>query len=105
MWYTDDLTIQSIKKETNSYGSIDIEWQTVKVIKVDAQPMSKEKAEKDWGLTDANQYLQVYAPTGSELQEGLEVKYNNISWLVRVVNVWDKIGESDHVHAILSRVI
>ena len=47
MWYTDDLTIQSIKKETNSYGSIEIEWQTVKVIKVDAQPMSKEKAEKD----------------------------------------------------------
>lgn len=105
MWYTDDLTIQSIKKETNNYGSLDIEWQTVKVIKVDAQPMSKEKAEKDWGLTDSNQFLQVFAPTNSGLVEGNQVEYDGQQWLVRVVNKWGKIDRSNHDFGILSRVI
>lgn len=103
-WLTDSLNIQK-GTETNVFGSILVLWETIATIKVDAQPINKEKVHKEYGLTDSNQFLQVFAPTNSGLVEGNQVEYDGQQWLVRVVNKWGKIDRSNHDFGILSRVI
>lgn len=104
MWRTDTVYLQT-KTEVNTYGSIKITWVQGTAILCDVQPMSKEKALKDYGLTDSNNWLAVYAPTGSAFVEGMQVKFDSKQWLVRLVQNWGKLDKSNHTFAILSAVV
>ena len=104
MWLSDAVYIQS-KEETNVYGAISIVWTAGASTLCDVQPMSKEKALKEYGLTDSNRWLEVFAPSGTAFVEGYQVKYNNKQWLVRLVQHWSKIGGTNHTFAVLSIAI
>ena len=104
MWNTDTVYLQT-KTETDTYGSIKVTWAEGLPVLCDLQPMGKEKAHKEYGLTDANRYYGVYAPGGAGFIEGHQVKYNNKQYLVRLVQSWAKQGRSNHTFAILSEVV
>ena len=104
MWLNDTVYLQT-KVETNYLGSISVAWTQSTLIKCDVQPMNKEKAYIQYGLTDSNSYKKVYAMQGTNFQEGYQVKHNNKQWLVRLVEEWNDIGKSNHTMAILSEVI
>lgn len=104
MWNTDTVTIQT-KTESNTNGSIKVTWSSGASILCDVQPMSKEKAHKEHGLTDANEYKLVFAPAGSAFTEGFQVLYDSKQYMVRKISNYPKIGASNHMEVVLSRVI
>jgi hypothetical protein len=106
MFQNDTITFLT-NISTNTLGSIKDTWLESTSIVCDVQEISKEKALKDYGFTDSNKYLQVFDLTLSELWvEGEQVKYDGEYYLVRkVIETNQKIGRSNHVFAVLSRVV
>lgn len=106
MWQNDTVTFQT-KTEVNTYGSIKSTWTASSTVACDVQAISKEKVLKDYGFTDANVYLEVFDRTLSTLWvEGNQVAFGGDQYLIRkVIDTNDKMGASNHVHVILSRVI
>ena len=62
MWSTDIVYLQT-KTDVNTIGSIKSTWVDVAEIPCDVQPMSKEKANKNYGFTDANIWKTVFVPS------------------------------------------
>lgn len=106
MWQTDDVTIQEATI-VNSEGVISISWaDTVNVITCDVQEINKELVYKKYGYTDADEWLQVFDLTQSELWiKGNQVKFDSRLWKIRKVIHNDKIGKSNHNYILLSEVI
>ena len=107
MWQTDTVTIQTVT-EVNNYGSITQTWtDTANTIACDVQDINKEMVFKDYGFTDSGEYKKVFDRTQSTLWSvDNQVKYNNTQWWVKLVNnSLGKIGASNHVLVILSKVI
>lgn len=106
MWQTDSVTLQT-KTESNVNGSIKSTWADATVIPCDVQDINKEFAFKNYGLTDSTEYKQVFDHTlSTEWVKGNQVKYDGEQWWVRVVQgTRIKIGASNHVYVILSKVI
>lgn len=105
MWNTETVNLQTVT-EVNTLGSIKQTWTNSTAILCDVQDISKEYAYKKYGLTDANEMRQIFAPTGSLFVVGNQVSYNSLQWLVRLVNdSHNKIGASNHCFAIVSKVI
>ena len=107
MWFTDTITLQT-KAEVNTYGSIKQTWADSTTVLCDVQPMTGVGAMKSrelWGLTDANILYNVYAPAGSGFTEGFQVKYNSGQYLVMAVSNYNKIGGSNNMKAVISKVV
>ena len=106
MFQNDTVTLQK-STEVNNDGAISVTWATDGTVLCDVQYISKEKVHKQYGLTDANEWLQVFDLTLSDKWvEGNQVLYNSKQWLIRkVIPNQAKISASNHVYIILSRVI
>ena len=107
MWQTDTVTFQTVVN-TNNYGGITQVWSdTANTILCDVQDINKELVWKNWGFTNETQFKQVYDHTLSALWvEGEQVKFDNDQWWVKMVNrQMAKIGTSNHVFVILSKVV
>jgi len=105
MWNTDTVYLQTVV-ETNVYGSISQVWTNGTEVLCDVQDISKDYAFKNYGLTDANEMRQIFAPTGSLFVVGNQVSWNSSQWLTRLVNdSHDKLGASNHCYIIVSKVI
>lgn len=106
MWQTDTVTLQT-KTEVNTNGAIKATWSDLTTVLCDVQDINKEKVHKSFGLTDANEFKQVFDRTlSSGWVEGNQVSYDSKKWLIRLVdNSETKIGLSNHKYIILSRVI
>jgi hypothetical protein len=105
MWQTDSVILQT-KVETNVLGSIKVVWTTGATVTCDVQDMNKELAYKEYGLVDNVKYKQVFDHTNADWQEGYQVAYDGVQWLVRLVNRnMKKMGASNHTFVILSKVI
>jgi len=104
MWNTDTVFIQS-KTEVDTLGSIKETWSNATAILCDVQPINKEKAYKEWGLTDSNVFLKIFAPAGSAFVEGNQISFNGEQFLIRLIADYDKINASNHMKIIASKVI
>ena len=106
MWQNDTVTFQT-KTSVNTRGSIKDTWTSSSTVACDVQDISKEKVLKDYGFTDSNKYYQVFDRTLSALWvEGEQVAFGGDQYLVRMVNNTNgKIGASNHVFVIISKVI
>lgn len=107
MWDTDEVSFQSLVT-VNYTGVIKKTW-SANGIKVycDVQDISAEKVQKEYGFTDANQYKRVFDTSGVVTWvETEEVLYGGVPWLIRLVKTgYNKMGQSNNVEIILSRVI
>lgn len=106
MWQTDTVNIQT-KVETNVLGSISVVWSDNEDVLVDVQDINKELVFKEYGLTDAGEFKQVFDLTNNTgWVKGNQVKFDNTQWWVKLVNDnMEKIGQSNHIFIILSQVI
>ena len=131
MWQTDTVTIQS-GEDVNTNGSIKTTWTDAISLLCDVQNISKELVNKNYGFTDAQEYKQVFDLneilevlgtfpleslypeddlTPSEYQVyywvvGNQVKYKGEQYLIRLVDDSEnKMGASNHIFVIMSRVI
>lgn len=104
MFYRDLMYLQS-PTEVNVNGSVSRSWNVSDYVYVDAQPMPKEKVAKEYGFTDADEWLKVFAPVGSGFVSGDQCSYDGQQWLIRLVESWGKIGRSNHDLVILSKVV
>jgi len=106
MWQTDTVTIQT-GSEVNYLGSIKVIWADSSIVTCDVQEIHKEKVFKEYGFTDVGDYKQVFDYNlATNWVEGNQVKYNNQQYWVKLVNGnMGKMGLSNHVYVILSRVI
>lgn len=106
MFQTDTITFQT-STEVNTNGSIKLTWSADGTVLCDVQYISKEKVNKDYGFTDANEWIQVFDLTlSSKWDEGKQVLYDGNSYLVRkVIPNQAKISASNHIYVVLSRVI
>ena len=106
MFQDDAITFQT-KTEVNINGSIKQTWIEGDLIFCDVQEISKEKVNKAYGFTDSNEWLQIYDLTlSNKWVEGDEIIYNGNSYLVRkVIGNMAKIVASNHIYAVVSRVI
>ena len=106
MWQDDTVTIQT-KSVTPNYGGGLVSWGApTTAITCDVQDINKEIVFKNYGFTENVEYKQVFDLTKSALWiKGNQVLYDGDSWIVRLVNrQMDKIGSSNHVFVILSKV-
>lgn len=105
MWQTDMVTLQN-KTETNVLGSIKQTWAPSDTVTCDVQDINKELVYKEYGLSDDVEYKQVFDHTQANWTLGYQVLYNGEQWLVRKVDRnMGKMGASNHVFVILSKVI
>ena len=107
MWQDDTVTFQTVV-EVNNYGGITQTWSnTANTVMCDVQDINKELVFKKYGFTDVGEMKQVFDLTKSALWVvGEQVSFNSEQWWVKLVNrQLDKIGASNHVFVILSKVI
>ena len=105
MWQTDTVYLQT-PTDVNTKGSIKRTWTVSDTILCDVQDINKEYVYKEYGFTDATEYKQVFDHNQSAWVKGHQVKFEDEQWIVRLVNKnMTKIGKSNHVYVILSKVI
>jgi hypothetical protein len=105
MWQTDTVYLQT-KVDTNVYGSISTVWTQSTAVLCDVQDISKEYAYKNYGLTNANNFKQIFDYNMATWVVGNQVKYNEKQWIVRLVNnSLGKIGATNHTFVIMSEVV
>ena len=104
MWDTDIVFLQT-KTEVNTLGSIKETWTNDTSVLCDVQPINKEKAYKEWGLTDSNVFKKIFCIAGTGFLEGEQISIGGEQFLVRVAPNFDKIGSSNHIEVIASKVI
>ena len=106
MWQNDTVTFQT-KTEVNTAGSIKQTWVPGSSVLCDVQDINKEKVHKAYGLTDANQFKQVFDHTmDSKWTEGEQVLHNSFQWLIRLIDGTEgKMGLSNHTYIIMSKVV
>jgi len=105
MFQTDTVYLQT-KVETNTLGSIAIVWTKGTAVICDVQDINKEYVFVNYGLTGASEYKQIFDHTQASWVLGEQVSYLDEQWLVRLVNKnMGKIGNSNHIYVIISKVI
>lgn len=106
MWQTDTVTFQ-IGAETNDKGYKTISWSDNGTVVCDVQDITKEIVLKKYGYSEQTDYKQVFDHTNSDKWVvGNQVKFDDIQYLVRKVdNNMAKMGASNHIYVILSRVV
>lgn len=104
MFQNDTITFMT-QVETNTLGSISTTLTPGTSILVDAQYISKEKVNKTYGLTDANEWIQIFDLTLSTIwTEGEVIKYGDVYYKIRkVIGNQAKISLSNHVYVVCSR--
>jgi len=106
MWQTDTVLIQT-KTVTPNYGGGIVSWGAPTTsITCDVQDINKEIVFKNYGFTENVEYKQVFDHTLSSLWvKGNQVSCDSEQWIIRLVNgQMAKIGASNHVFVILSKV-
>lgn len=105
MWQSDTVTLQTYT-ETNYNGSIKRTWSDGASVTCDVQDINKEYVYKNYGLTDATEFKQVFDHSNASWVKGEQVKYGDEQWMVKLVNSnMEKIGLSNHTFVILGKVI
>lgn len=107
MWQTDPVTLQTKGTVAKVRGATKVTWVDSTVINCDVQHIDRDFVFKKYGLNDAAEYRQIYDLTlNSGWVKGNQVKIDGESWWVRVVSGnRAKMGASNHVFIIVSRVI
>jgi hypothetical protein len=100
-----DTVYEQTRVDTNVYGSISTAWTESTGWPCDVQPISREKAIKDWGITDSNHVYEVFSCRQTTFTEGWQVKWNDEQYMVRVVKLYDKINMSDHNFMVMTKVV
>ena len=105
MWQTDTVYLQT-STEVNTYGAITQTWTKAGSVSCDVQEIDRDYVYKAYGLTDENEFVQVFDHTNASWTLGSQVEYNSDQWIVRkVIKNLTKIGSSNHTYVILSRVV
>ena len=105
MFQTDTVYLQTLT-EVNTYGSISQAWTNSTAVTCDVQDVNREYVYKNFGLTDATEYKQVFDHTNASWVKGNQVSYLSEQYIVRLVNKnMEKMGKSNHTFVILSRVV
>ena len=105
MFQTDTVYLQTVV-ETNTYGSISQVWTNSTAVTCDVQDISKEYVFKKYGYTEATEYRQIFDHTLATWVKGNQVAFEGSQWLVRNAKTrLNKIGASNHVYVIISKVI
>jgi len=105
MWQ-DDIVYLQTSTEVDTYGSIAITWTKGTAVTCDVQDINKEYVYKNYGLTESTEYKQIFDHTQASWVLGEQVSYLDKQWLVRLANKnMGKIGNSNHIYVIISKVI
>jgi len=104
MWNTDTVYLQT-KTVVDTLGSIKETWSNDSSVLCDVQPINKEKVYKEWGITDSNVFKKIFAPAGSGFVEAEQISIDGEQFLVRLIANQNKIGASNHMMVIASKVI
>lgn len=106
MWQTDTVTIQTGTKSNNK-GDKTIVWADDHPVVCDVQDINKEFVLKEYGISGASEYKQVFDQTlDPGWVNGHQVKFNAVQWWVRLVDGNQaKMGASNHIFVILAKVV
>ena len=105
MWQTDTVTLQT-KTSVNNLGSITNTWIDGNNVLCDVQDISKEVVFKEYGISDEGLYKQVFDHTNANWTQGLQVKYRDEQYWVKLVNKnMAKMSASNHTFVLLLKVI
>ena len=105
MWQTDIVNIQT-STEINEFGSIKIEWTDGINVNCDVQDISKEQVAKTYGITDSNEFIQIFDRSLSDLwRVNSQIRIGVKFYLIRLLHEQTKMGGSSHNYIIASRVV
>jgi hypothetical protein len=105
MWQTDTVTLQT-STTVNYNGAITLTWSDSTAVTCDVQDINREYVYKNYGLTDATEYKQVFDHTNASWVKGNQCKYDSEQWMIKLVNSnMEKMTGSNHTFVILAKVI
>ena len=104
MWQDDTITLQT-PSENDTNGCIKNTWSTLITVLCDVQPINKEKVLKEYGFTDSNEFKEVFDYTmNANWTEEYQCSFESKQYLIKKVDILNKMGLSNHTHVILARV-
>jgi hypothetical protein len=95
MFYTKaiDIYIDSGNSATDDYGIVSKgKMFKVATIKVDVQPVSKQRVQKEYGI-DANGTYNIFAPLNKHLTESAYIRYEGQMYKILNIEIWDDFIE------------
>lgn len=104
----DDYTVTLQTSSTVKVrGATKVTWTDEEDVTCDVQDINKEEVRREWGITDATEFKQVFDGTlNPNWEKGNQVKYDGSQWWVKLVDGnMGNLGVTNHIFIILGKVI
>ena len=102
-WQTDTVIFQT-ETIVNNFGSSVVTYTDGASVLCDVQDINKEFIFKRYGLTTNTSFKQIFDHSNASWIVGSQVKFSGLKWWVKLVNVSDKMSDSNHTYVLLERV-